>query len=471
MPVMPGLRPQYFRARFFRVCAGLFPLAATAFAVGLGMISNAAASDPIPSEKGLVARYDFDEGEGLILHDRGAHGFDGAIHGGAQWKPGVNGTALEFNGIDAYVQLPSDSAFLLDSFTIAAWIRPFDQGPGTVERDIYSNLVSTTGLSTAGTLMRLQGNQLEGISAGAPDGGSWSDMLYPVSLTDGAWHWVAFSVSRGMGTLWVDGAMAGAPQPWSPIPQPVSQPQIGACLRNWASQGFFRGGIDEMSIYDHGLGADEMAAAYASVAGIVKPPLTGDLIARYDFDEGAGTVLHDRSGNGFDGSLHGGAAWKAGARGSSLEFNGINAYVQLPPDSVFNAASFTVAAWIQPFEQGTGGDERVIYSNLEYARSGPVALGTGFKFRGGDLNVVSGRAVYDGQYWFEMYRTASLADGAWHQVTLTVGDGYGKLWIDGVQAGAAQPWGAIAYPSPSPQIGACLRNQATAGWFMAASMR
>lgn len=462
---MPVLQPQYIRACFSRLCAGLFPLAATAFVIGLGTLSNAAEADSTASEPGLVARYDFNDGEGLVLHDHSGHGFDGAVHGGAQWKSGVEGTALEFNGIDAYVQLPSDSAFLLDSFTIAAWVRPSDQGPGAVERDIYSNLVSTTGLATAGTLMRFRNNQLEGISAGAAFNGNWSDMLRPVSLAGGGWHFVAFSVSRGIGTLWVDGAMAGAPQPWARIPQPASSPQIGACLRNWASQGFFKGGIDEMSIYDHGLGANEIAAAYAKLAGPIKPVQTGGLIAQYDFDEGAGAVLHDRSGNGFDGALHGGGAWKAGARGSSLEFNGIDAYVQLPSDSAFNAKSFTVAAWIQPYEQGHGTEEHVIYSNLEYAVGNSVTKGAEIRFRGGELEGVSGRAVYYKDYWSEIFRPASLDDGAWHFTAFTVSDGYGRLWIDGVQAGAAEPWGDIAYSAPLPQVGACLRNGATHGWF------
>lgn len=174
------------------------------------------------------------------------------------------------------------------------------------------------------------------------------------------------------------------------------------------------------------------------------------LIARYDFDEGDGTVLHDHSGHGFDGVLHGGTVWKAGAHGSSLEFNGVNAYVQLPSDSAFNTADFTVAAWIQPYEIGQGTDERVIYSNLVY-EGNPVTEGTEFKFHKGELDGVTARVVFDGDYWFDMYRPAALADGAWHMVAFTEGQGYGRLWIDGVQAGAAEPSGAIRYPTPLPR--------------------
>jgi hypothetical protein len=464
---MTVTQPRFSRVRSFRLCAGFFPFAATAFAIGL--ISNAGAADPAPVETGLVARYDFDDGDGSVLHDRSGHGFDGTLHGGAIWKTGIKGTSLEFNGIDAYVQLPSDPAFLLDSFTVTAWIQPIDQGDPILddERVIYSNLESSAPptLATSGEEFRFRFAQLNGASAGAPFNGGWSEMFRPASLADGAWHFVAFSVASGKGALWIDGLQAGLPEAWGPIVQPQSLPQIGVCLRNWAVKGYFNGRIDEMSIYHRGVSAAEMKAAYAALADKANPPQTGGLIAQYDFDEGDGATLHDRSGHGFDGVLHGGAAWKAGAHGSSLEFNGIDAYVQLPSDPAFNAASFTVAAWIQPYEEGSGSDERVFYSNLTYTPGDAEDRGIEFRFRRGELEGVTARKGYDGAYWDDMFRAASLADGAWHMVAFTVGDGYGRLWIDGLQAGSAEPWEDIAYPTPLPQIGACLRNGATAGWY------
>jgi hypothetical protein len=211
-------------------------------------------------EPGLLARFDFNEGAGSVLHDRSGHGFDGTLKGGVVWKDGIAGTSLEFNGTDGYVQLPADSAFLLDSFTVAAWIRPADQGPG--ERVMYSNLESTAGLATGGTEFRFRGGQLEGVSAGSPYGGNWSDMLRDASL-DSAWHFVAFTVAGGYGSLWVDAARAGDSASWRPIAQPASLPQIGAALRNWADPGFFKGRIDELRIYSRGLKPAELSALYA----------------------------------------------------------------------------------------------------------------------------------------------------------------------------------------------------------------
>ena len=51
------------------------------------------------------------------------------------------------------------------------------------------------------------------------------------------------------------------------------------------------------------------------------------LLAHYAFDEGAGTVLRDGSGQGHDGTIVGGAAWTTGPFGTALKLNGTDAYV------------------------------------------------------------------------------------------------------------------------------------------------
>jgi hypothetical protein len=52
-----------------------------------------------------------------------------------------------------------------------------------------------------------------------------------------------------------------------------------------------------------------------------------DLVAHYTLDEGAGAVLHDRSGHGNDGRICGAAEWVRTPNGSALAFNGKDTYV------------------------------------------------------------------------------------------------------------------------------------------------
>ena len=52
-------------------------------------------------------------------------------------------------------------------------------------------------------------------------------------------------------------------------------------------------------------------------------------LVHYTFDEGSGGVLHDSSGNGYDGTLQNSPTWSTGALGGSLHFDGSN-YVAVP---------------------------------------------------------------------------------------------------------------------------------------------
>ncbi len=73
-------------------------------------------------------------------------------------------------------------------------------------------------------------------------------------------------------------------------------------------------------------------------------------IASWDFDEGAGDTLHDRTGNGHHGIVHG-ARWVDGMRGKALAFSG-EEWVEVPGDSATNVKSFTFSIWLK--QSGNG---------------------------------------------------------------------------------------------------------------------
>jgi len=70
-----------------------------------------------------------------------------------------------------------------------------------------------------------------------------------------------------------------------------------------------------------------------------------DLVGYWAFDEGIGTIAHDSSGNGLDGTLNGDPQWVAGQIGGALEFNG-NDFVEIPHSPLLSITDkITVAAW------------------------------------------------------------------------------------------------------------------------------
>jgi uncharacterized repeat protein (TIGR01451 family) len=88
------------------------------------------------SPDGLVAHYKFDEGSGTTALDSSGNGNHGDIVG-PTYTTGKVGTALDFDGMDDYVEMP---AFLggakFTAFTLEAWINLDD--PSKTEQDIFS---------------------------------------------------------------------------------------------------------------------------------------------------------------------------------------------------------------------------------------------------------------------------------------------------------------------------------------------
>jgi len=87
------------------------------------------------------------------------------------------------------------------------------------------------------------------------------------------------------------------------------------------------------------------------------------LLLHYDFSEGTGNILKDKSGNGNDGIIHG-AKWIKEEDGYSLSFNGIDNYVEVKDSPSLKIENeFTIEILVKPGEnpkkQGIG-DYRLI---------------------------------------------------------------------------------------------------------------
>jgi fibronectin type 3 domain-containing protein len=78
-------------------------------------------------------------------------------------------------------------------------------------------------------------------------------------------------------------------------------------------------------------------------AGAVPPP---GLVAAYSFDEGAGGLVTDASGNNHTGTVSGATWTPAGRFGGALSFNGTNASVDLGGLGTFYRTGFTLEAWV-----------------------------------------------------------------------------------------------------------------------------
>jgi PKD repeat protein/glucose/arabinose dehydrogenase len=187
-----------------------------------------------------------------------------------------------------------------------------------------------------------------------------------------------------------------------------------------------------------------LATGTATATVLAEPP---GALARWDLDEGGGTVAADSSGQGRDGTVDG-ASWVAGVSGSALDFDGANDFVGTGESFLSDRAAFTLAAWVRP--RTTGSRIGLIGQNdcveMGFISAGSLQIWTP---GGGSL----------GAPW-------PFPLDEWHHVAVT-GDGAGlEIFLDGVSvatsSAATTSYGSSGYPV---NFGGGGIYDATGNWF------
>lgn len=147
----------------------------------------------------------------------------------------------------------------------------------------------------------------------------------------------------------------------------------------------------------------------------ISNPLADRLVAAPLFNEGAGSVLHDYSAYGHDGTING-ATWGISERGLALDFGGTD-YVAMPANMYstadYTSRGITMAAW---YKTGTEADDNSYYG----------VLGG----QGGDSHTntsAGGIYVLDGISFYQV--TFVFFDGTYDFVSSGIGDTLvGNTW-------------------------------------------
>ncbi|MFB0555793.1 MAG: LamG-like jellyroll fold domain-containing protein [Phycisphaerae bacterium] len=173
---------------------------------------------------------------------------------------------------------------------------------------------------------------------------------------------------------------------------------------------------------------------------------TGRLVAHWKFDDGAGNIAADSSGNGHNGTLVGDTSWVDGIDGGALAFDGDGDYVDNGKNPDFDITQqITVSAWIKvnAFDRDwqaiiAKGDRawrlqrNAGESTLEFACSGLVVPGTD---------------------WGQIYGTTNVNDGHWHHIAGIYDEEKLYLYIDGSLDASAEAPGNIRVNDEPVYIG------------------
>jgi hypothetical protein len=170
----------------------------------------------------------------------------------------------------------------------------------------------------------------------------------------------------------------------------------------------------------------------AGPAGVVS-----GLRARYLADGDA-----DDSAGSHHGTLHGGVTFGPGYRGQGFDFNGVDAYVQVPNAPDLEPAKVTVKAWVKGTAPGR--NAYILSKGADGETAASYALYTGAS---------SGLQfyVYDGGAYVQSPDVGTgVWDGAWHHVAGTYDGAFIRLFVDGVEVGSGTPTHIrIGYPLPT----------------------
>ena len=220
-------------------------------------------------QAGLVAEYDFNSS---LTQDSSGSGYH-ATNSGATWATGPFGKTAVFDGINSYIQLPSNT--LLNNlqsgdFTLMGWTKAFIVPPTTGSANTaHFGIVEKAGYHS--------GLKYENTSRFSTD--LWrtgpTNVNLPSSGTYGpaAWHHVAGTYSTANGTvdLYVDGQHVGtksftpglASYNYGSTPWRIGIANPGAGSYRWPMSGM----VDEVRIYDEKLSGPAIAQVYDSYAG------------------------------------------------------------------------------------------------------------------------------------------------------------------------------------------------------------
>lgn len=365
---------------------------------------------------GLVGYWSFDEGTGNIAHDSSGYGNEGTVYGGAEWVDGVSGKALSFDGVDNYINcgtgIPSFGGAL--PFTISAWIEWENDGV-VVSR--YDNYVEGE------YFVKISDNGHIGFHREIPP---WS-FIGNSAVTKTEWHHIIARYDGNQMTIFLDSINDGSMISGESSSAPATPVIIGADLLYGTPHLSFKGLIDEIRIYNRALSEFEIETLYN-----MDNPLNQGLVGYWSFDEGSGTIAHDSSGYGNDGSIYG-ATWTNGVSGDALSFDGIDDYVEIVDANDLDLNKFSIHFWIKAPPRTTGYWGTVLVKGVEYTSENYGAfLGDGI---GTDLNKIRYQFTKGGgccENYKILDSLSDFADNSWHHFIGTYDGSNMKIYRDGI---------------------------------------
>jgi len=216
--------------------------------LGLAVSGAAQAADP-----SLVGWWKLDDGSGTTASDSSGNGNDGTLMGGAQWAVGKFVMAVEFDGVDDYVEVPHSEILTVDNeVTVMAWIHTSRHGGPPPEG--YQGIIAKSNGPRSYSLYTQNAGTLHFSTAG-----TGTDSVATVPLNE--WAHVAAMVAAGEHRYYINGELTATSGSGIVLPGTADTATVVIGRTNEGANRSFLGRIDDARIYDRGLSQEEIQAA------------------------------------------------------------------------------------------------------------------------------------------------------------------------------------------------------------------
>jgi len=424
-----------------------------------------------------VAHWKLDETSGLIAEDSAGDN-DGNLINGPNWTTGLIDGALEFDGVDDYVNL-SDNAVTTTEFTVAAWANHYGLGGGWNMNVVFSQRDAGVGNNKCAIILKTEETGLAQAVAAIRSSIGSVQPLYAPKKDYNEWHHYAMTVDSTDFIFYIDGVEVNRTtnNQAGDYVTAIDYVDIGRAKSVEGTKSIFNGAIDDVIIYGRALSAAEIEGLYlGEEAELVGLEITGpdevaedsqtqySAIALYDNDSTADVtddavwsvepnVIADieagllttekifqpeeleiyaqytEDGNIFEADKAV-SVFAICPEGTALEFDGVDDYVDVgdPPDGSLDFGadeSFSIAAWIKCDD--VGGHSAIVGKRRCTGLHGYFYEGYGFR-------VISDGTLYfgiedTGNNGVSMYGNTAVADNQWHHVVAVRNATANKLYL------------------------------------------